>query len=288
MRRSITTAALAAALGAVAACGASSTALTPLAAVTAAPDRTEAAHTSRMALSVSIAGLPQSSGGGTTVDGTGSFDYSARQGQLSLALPGGQHLDEVVHGTDVYVHSSAPLGSSTKPWVKVDLAAVGHQQGLDIGGLLQGQSTNPADQFRMLKSAATNVTKVGSETVRGASSTHYRLTVDLVKASAAQGSSAASASASLTKLLGTTMVPADVWVDSSGRIRRFRQSFDLSHVLATAAQTSGSTVPPGAEHASVTTTLELFDFGAAVNVAVPPAEEVQAADPAPDPSSPTP
>ena len=107
--------------------------------------------------------------------------------------------------------------------------------------------------------------RVGTEDVRGSATTHYRAVVDLNKA-ADQSPTARDAIKSTVKLLGSSSMPVDVWVDAQGRVRRMKYVVDLSKSKVTASTAS----VPG----SVTFTLELFDFGVPVQAVVPPADQV--------------
>jgi hypothetical protein len=99
----------------------------------------------------------------------------------------------------------------------------------------------------------------GQRSVRGASTTHYRVVLDLNRAGASLPPEQRPAIDELVRSLGTSTLPADVWLDESGRVRRRRFGVDTDG--------SGPTAP-------TTVNLELFDFGIPVTVEVPPADQV--------------
>jgi hypothetical protein len=149
--------------------------------------------------------------------------------------------------------------------VKIDLATAGRSVGVDINSLSQAQASDPSQTLDYLRGAADDVTNVGTEDVRGTTTTHYRAVVDLNKA-AKLSPAASDAIKSTIKLLGSATQPVDVWVDGEGRVRRMQYTVDLSKTKA------ASSVPGAA--GTVTFTLEVFDFGAPVQATVPAADQI--------------
>jgi hypothetical protein len=113
--------------------------------------------------------------------------------------------------------------------------------------------------LRFLAGVNGKVDTVGKETVRGAGTTHYRTTLDLAKAAKAAGSDGAGLT-QLTQQLGTSSLPTDVWVDVDGRLRRLRYAVDVKGGAPAATR--------------IEVSMELFDFGTAVTVTPPPADQV--------------
>jgi hypothetical protein len=184
-----------------------------------------------------------------------------------LGLPG-PPIDAVFDNMTVYENlprTLIPQMPAGKSWVKVDLAAAGRSIGVDVNALSQSQAGDPSQTLAYLRGASGDVTRVGTEDVRGTQTTHYRAVLDLNKA-ADQSPGAREAIKSAINALGSSKQPADVWVDAQGRLRRMRYIVDLSKSKV-AASTPG--VPT-----SLTFTLELFDFGVPVQAAVPPPDQV--------------
>ena len=264
-----------AALGLVAvACGGGgSTAVTV---VRDAPQKTTSARTSRVDLLIE---RPKTEATPTAFNMhiTGEVDYQARRGHMSFDLSAlglsGAPVDAVFDGTTVYEKLPAALMqgvpglSAAKPWLKIDAEAAGRTLG--VSGLGAVQSGDPSETLEYLRGASNDLTRVGNEAVRGASTTHYKVTLDLNKAAGASAS-AKQAIQSLVKVLGFSKLPADVWIDAQGRLRRLKYSADLSKArgAASAAAASGT----------LTFTLELFDFSVPVQVSLPaPAQVVDLA-----------
>ena len=248
------------------ACGGGSP--SPLAVVSRAPAQTTAAKTSKVSVTVHMAGVTGLPAGGVSIGGEGAFDYGAGQGTLTLDLPavGGVNIgrvDAVFAAGVVYEklpsQFAAELGG--KPWVKLDLRSVG----ADVSQLGQAQS-DPTAGLNYLRGVTGAVTKVGDEKVRGTDTTHYRATVDLARAAAATPEPGRTALQKLVGLFTVKTFPVEVWIDGDNRVRRLTFTFDLSSVHVPNARTQ----PTG----TMTMTMELFDFGTPVSVTLPPADQV--------------
>jgi len=236
-----------------------------------APKKTTDARTSRMEVVIERPGA-QPDSQSPPIKITGEADYQAHRGHMLIdlsqfGLPG-PPIDAVFDNATVYEKFPSALGAALPPgksWVKVDLATAGQSIGVDASGLSQSQAGDPSQTLDYLRGASDNITRVGTEDVRGTQTTHYRAVVDLNKA-AAQSPTARDAIKSTVKLLGSSTQPVDVWVDTDGRVRRMKYTVDLSK---SKVPTSTAGVP-----GSVTFTLELFDFGLPVQAQLPPADQV--------------
>lgn len=187
------------------------------------------------------------------ITGSGDFDNSTHQGSMTAhATVAGLDLqiDEVLDGTNLYMKS--PLFAATLPagktWLKLDLQKIGNAKGIDFNALL---SQNPSQAFTQLQ-AIGNVTTVGDETIGGAATTHYRVTVDPSKLPQ---------SAKLRLPAGAKLPTYDVWIGKDdGYIHR-----------ATVTYANGKQ--------SATVTSNFTDFGETVTVNVPPTTQVVDATP---------
>jgi hypothetical protein len=235
-----------------------------------APKKTTDARSSRMEVVIERPG--EQGGQAAPIKITGEADYQAHRGHMLIdlsqfGLPG-PPIDAVFDNATVYEKFPSALGAALPPgksWVKVDLATAGQSIGVDASGLSQSQAGDPSQTLDYLRGASDNITRVGTEDVRGTQTTHYRAVVDLNKA-AAQSPTARDAIKSTVKLLGSSTQPVDVWVDTDGRVRRMKYTVDLtkSKVPTSAGVGSGS----------VAFTLELFDFGVPVQAQLPPPDQV--------------
>ena len=229
-------------------------------AVRRAPDRTIEAGSARAGLNVSFT----SGGAPVAIRGDGVFDLRNRVGGLTLDLGalagafGGGPVETVIGGDAVYVRLP-PGQPGGRPWLRLDVATLSQQAGLTQGSLAQLQQADPTQALTYLKGALDDVDEVGQEDVRGEETTHYRGTVDLRKASASLPPEAQGGVEQLVASLGTSTLPADVWIDDDGRIRRMRFSAD--------ADGAGPSQPGTVE-------IDLFDFGVTADVQLPPPDQV--------------
>lgn len=152
-----------------------------------------------------------------------------------------------------------------------------------------GGTVDPTAQLHAL-AAVTEAEVVGEEEVRGEPTTHYRGSYDVARAlRGARGVQRPALRSSLGAAAALPTASYDVFLDEQGRLRRLAQTVD---------------VPAGGQTVTVTTTLELYDFGLMVIVLDPPgavqrdgtpllaalrkALPAPSAAPSPKPASPTP
>jgi hypothetical protein len=168
----------------------------------------------------------------------GAYNAADESFSMDLVMSGGtlggtMQMTEVARGTDFYV--SSPMFASMLPggksWVKIDLEDV-------IG---EGINADPREQLAQLESVS-EITVVGREEIRGAQTTHYRALID-------------AGAVGITGHAAGTQIPMDIWVDSNGYVRR------------ETVQTPYDVLEGGG---SMEIRMELFGFGSAPQVAVPP------------------
>jgi hypothetical protein len=123
------------------------------------------------------------------------------------------------------------------------------------GGGEIGQS-DPKSSLDALRSVEGEVKRVGSEKVHGTRTTRYRVTIDPEQAVESAREERRDAVRSSVTALGSDTIPADVWVDGKGRLRKMRL-----RITASGSTTKGSVA------------FEYFDLGAGVSVKEPPASE---------------
>jgi hypothetical protein len=150
-----------------------------------------------------------------------------------------------------------------KPWIKMDLNAIGSKAGIDLSQFTQF-TNDPSRMIDWLRAASGDVTTIGTEKVDGVQTTHYRATVDLDKypdlVPAAQRDAMRKAVDSLEKATHVSEFPMHVWVGKDdGLVRR------VSTVLTQTIQ--GQTV-------NVVTTERFYDFGSPVDIALPSDDQV--------------
>ena len=222
--------------------------------IVGAPDAVDDAGT--FTYQMTISSKNGSTTGQVTLDG--AVDSRAKRSKASLQT-GGQTLDMVTDAKFLYVRVPDHAKSTTngKGWAKVDGAALGG----GVGGI--SSDPNPMQSFEQLRRAGSDVEDLGTEEVRGATTTHYRTVLDLGRGLDRLGGTTASEAAALREQLSA--VPVDVWLDGHDRVRRQRTTLEL-----TMPATSGA----APSRTRVTSTVEAFDFGKPVSIDRPAADDV--------------
>jgi hypothetical protein len=199
------------------------------------------------------------SGAGVNGSGNGVFNTGpSRSGRLTMkvnvrgvSVP----IDSVVTGNVLYMRSSvfAQLGLSPgKQWVKLDLGRLAQRSGIDLSSLANSSPT-PASALSYLRGSS-KVREVGSESVGGVDTTHYKVTVDLERAAAKSTGPERQSLNRVIQSSGVKKLPIDVWVDGNGYVRKVEY-----------AQRSSAGSKP------VRVTMNLHDYGAPITVKPPPA-----------------
>jgi hypothetical protein len=228
---------------------------------------TEDAGTARAAYTMTMSGLPQV--GELKASGDGLVDFKNRTSQLALHMSYPQagmtvDISERMIGAVIYMHSPLLAGAG-KPWIKLDLQRFGKAQGLDLNATMSASSSDPAQMLTYLDAASDSIDRVGTQDVRGVATTRYHVVLDLFKVAARAPSDERAAVrrtfAREAKLLGGHTMPIDVWIDSSGLVRREHIQIPLK----------APSIPAGA---SMAMTIDLFEFGVPVHVKAPPASDV--------------
>ena len=258
----------------LAACG--GTDVLPRDAVVKAADRTAEQKSSKfeMSMQMSVPGIEQR----LRVFATGAMDYVGQRGRVDMDMGGlaamfggsGQELkmSMIFDYPTMYMKLPQALAQGNAPatpWVKVDLSKA---TGMELGDLSQF-SQNPADQLEMLRAASDDVEERGEKTVRGVKTTRYHAVLDVERA-AAEGlknvpaerrEAAQRALDAMAKQSGLDKIPLDVYLDGDGVLRRMFMDMTVA-------------IPGQQQKLRLTTTMDLFDFGADVDVEPPPASQV--------------
>ncbi|MEU6479687.1 DUF1396 domain-containing protein [Streptomyces sp. NPDC047017] len=167
----------------------------------------------------------------------------------AMYLDGGAEAAQEMHG---------------KRWMKIDMSAAGAGgAGLDqLGGAAQAEK-NPATESELL-TGAKDVRKIGSETVDGVKTTHYRgtatlddLRAELEKQNAGKGADVQKKqqqSLDGYEKLGVSKLTMDQWVDAQQHTKQFR-------------------LRGAAAKGPLDLTMTFLDFNKPVDVTAPPAAE---------------
>jgi hypothetical protein len=231
------------------------------AAVAAAGEATQGARSARVTFTATL------EGGAAEGTFTGEGAFTERRGRMTMDLSGlggggafgSGKLEVIFDRLVVYLRFPPEVVQGlpgARAWLKIDLAALGAQQGIDFEQLLQLNQSDPTEALVYLRAAGSDFREVGTERVRGAETTRYRGTIDLRKVAAQAPAQARKSYERVIELSGKTELPMDVWIDEEGLARRIRFEQRL---------------PNGA---ALKMTQELYDFGADVDVELPPADQV--------------
>jgi hypothetical protein len=204
-----------------------------------------------------------------------TFDVSAIV-KLVGGLVGGQgadlgpeawRVDAVQDGGIVYMRFPAigdqlPAG---KTWVRIDAEGTASFAGIELSELAQFADGDPRALLDVLEAVSGDIETVGSEELRGATTTHYRATIDVRNyeqlVPTGRRSELRNLLGDLVQQAGLTEMPFDVWLDDDGYVRKVETSFSAS--------------PEGANGAAeASLVFELYDYGADVGIVPPPAADV--------------
>jgi hypothetical protein len=194
--------------------------------------------------------------------GRGREDLAARKAAMSFDLsnlPGlgsGGTMD-IVFDNDV-MYMRLPTLTKTLPsgkeWVKADTSKLGGASHSSNFDLFSG--ADPAKALDQLR-AAGDVKKVGEDTVQGETMTHYRVVIDAANAKNLTPAQRKQVEKALAGTSGS--VPADVWVDDAGLLRRMQIDFAFG---------------PALQNAHMSMTMDYSDFDSPVTVETPPPDTV--------------
>lgn len=251
-------------------CGSTRATIDPIA---QAADVTTHSGGSQIAMTIAAegTGLPSE----LTIKGNGAFNMAREEGALSFLisglpsaarakLPGGRlQMSELFKDGDIYIGSSLFAGKlpGGARWMKLDLAKLESDAGIDVQQLSSGES-DPSQFLQYLRASGGTVKAVGHDALRGVQTTRYEGTIDLQKeAEQVPASNRAKVESTFKTLIAKTGVstfPVTVWIDRHDRVRRLKTKVPVVENAATG---------------SVDVDYELFGFAATPAVTVPPAGE---------------
>jgi hypothetical protein len=255
----------------VSGCGGGGGGGSALAAVLSATSKTTEQDSARFRMTITLAGVPGTPGT-IEIPAEGELDLEGNRTHLTMTFPEvpGQtgalgEMELISDGTTLYLRADAltEAAQAPTPWLKADLSTLSPELA-DLQSLSSGQN-DPSQALELLRGAG-ELEEVGTETIDGTETTHYRGTLDMEKAAevappeAREGVRAAVDQAK--QAFGTAEVPIEVWVGSDDLIRRMRFDYPF---------------PPqagGSKDSRLILQMELFDFGEPVVIEAPPADQV--------------
>lgn len=236
----------------LAGCGGDTVSLDPIA---QAADKTDDVASARFVMNAAIVdpdeGLLKFSGRGAYADHGKTMRM--RMTLAPTAATPRFAMEMVVVGSTYYMRS--PLFGVVLPRGKRWLAF--HDR--DAAALSSLSQQDPAQILEFLRATA-EIEELGSETVRGVRTTHYKAEVDLdrvVDHARPDQRERVRQVVDQIERAGIDTMPLEVWVDSENLVRRMKMDWTVSD-------------KPG-QTASIKITMDLFDFGADVAVKAPPA-----------------
>lgn len=207
--------------------------------VRAAAAETDGQKTSRYTLTTATT----VNGAEVVFSGEGVYDWDRDTGQTTYETPVGTVQQRLV-GPDLFL----VLPQQPKVFFKLKAA--------DVATSPVGGTVDPTAQLHTLAAVA-EAEVVGEEEVRGEQTTHYRGTYDVPRAlRGARGLQQAALRSALGAAATAARAPYDVFLDEQGRLRRLTQTVEVP-------SSTGQVL-------TVTTTLEMYDFGVPVIVMSPP------------------
>ena len=224
----------------------------PTQVVQATNKNTTEAGSARVKITTSVSAKGQSQ----TVSGSGVMDFADGESKLAMEQSGQRLEQRVVDGV---IYQKPPKGQGGLPggksWMKIDVEKL-----RTSGAAGNSQVSDPSDSFAYSKAlSGKDVKKVGTESLGGVRTTHYKVGLDidkLAKGDAAQAKK-------LREQLGET-VPVDLWIDGKGLTRR-------QQIEMTAQPTGGAKDSGSANQGKVEVVMDFSDFGTDVDVDAPAA-----------------
>lgn len=191
----------------------------------------------------------------------GVMARDGKSGEFGMQLPNGLGpLSFIAVGNTLYAHAS-PHARATfgKRWVGLRVTP----------GAAPTQTPTGSDALgylRLMPGATGEVKVLGHQTIGGVRTTHYRVTIDLLKAEQSMPPQLQQASAEQLQQAGISTLPMDVWLDDAHRARQVELDMNVQgvHMKARIGVTGANTAvnvvaPPDSDVYFVTTPTDLFD-----------------------------
>jgi hypothetical protein len=220
------------------------------------------------------------------ITGAGVTDVKGQRGSATMEMPGmAERLEDMGEegaATDpdnwtlkmffdsrfVYMHFPIATEDAGKPWTKFDVLKTSEALGIDPALIRASQQQgDPTMTLRNLRTVSDEVELMGTETVRGMESTHYKATIDLRRyAGIVPSPDREKARRSVDKLIefngGNETSDMEVWVGKDRLVRRMRWNQTMR-------------MPGQSQVMKSTYTMEFTDFDAKVSIEPPDEDEVR-------------
>ena len=202
-----------------------------------------------------------------TMEGEGVTNFSGTESAMTMNLLGTEGFEVRLLDGTVYMklpeNARPPEASGAKPWIRVSADEAYEESGPSPLGSEGAQ--DPARQLEYLRGVSDSVEKVGMEKVRGVRTTRYKVVTDLEKEAAGQDAETRKEFDEMTRRLGTSKVPVEVWIDEQNRARRV--AIDM---VVPGPENLAAPNAPGGEEPRLSMVAEYYDFGTPLDVQAPP------------------
>jgi hypothetical protein len=152
-----------------------------------------------------------------------------------------------------------------KSWIRAKEGDVAAGSSFDLDEFEQFAKSDPRELLDMLRAVTGEIDAVGAEQLRGVQTTRYRAVIDpaelAMKAPSGEKAETQTLVDQITAQSGLGPIPVDIWIDATGLVRKLAMS-----VEATDAATSQSS--------DVSMSFEIWDYGEAVEIELPPPSQV--------------
>jgi hypothetical protein len=180
-----------------------------------------------------------------TIEGSGYMNLPGREGVLNMHFRAGAGAPApLANGTAralfkyplIYIKWPFLSGKlpGGKQWLLMNVEKASQAAGLNVSGLSSASEVDPTQYLSYLRGSSGHVTRLGTDTINGVSTTHYKATILFDRISsrlpASQRAGAEAAVRQLEKLTASRGMPVEVWVDSRQRVRR--QQLTINEHLA--------------------------------------------------------
>jgi hypothetical protein len=163
-----------------------------------------------------------------------------------------------------------------RDWSRLDFSKIKRKDRNTLGAVNLINPINPTYLVRLLRGTLSgSVRRLGTATVNGTPTTHYRMNVDRSKAYSRLGDKdrqAVDKAFSSNNFKGSVLKHAEAWIGADGLPRRFRLQFHQKFTIKVARDAGVDVDFP------LTYTIELSDFGKSVTIDQPRRESVARVD----------
>jgi hypothetical protein len=231
---------------------------------------------------------------GATATESGPVSWSADQGELTMTMAAAGEftlvMRQIIDGRDTYskaskisvkglparalaeVRGMVLTGWTESTWSgrsPASLSGLFFIEGLlSPAGLASGLS--PSSLLGLLRAQASSVQNLGGEVVDGIHTVHYRALIPLSRL----GAGTAAELHQVERLLGTSFLGVDYWIDSSELLRQLRLAVTVPRPPRAETSAPGELTLPITYPITMSLSLRLSNYGTPVHVVPPPPAEI--------------